>query len=108
MGFIIDWNTRVHRDMSQDGILPAPFFHVTLRAGEGLVMPSHSFHRVWSRSSKRIAVNAFFEPKYKKMQWPHTVSHGFKMYEQSTLAMRILWLRALRRLWDTKQLGMFM
>ncbi|CAK0901264.1 unnamed protein product [Prorocentrum cordatum] len=41
-----------------------PFYHVTLRPGDGLAVPSARPSGVVSRDSRRLAINAFFEPKF--------------------------------------------
>jgi len=85
-----------------------PFYHVTLRPGDGLAVPSTSIHKVVSRDSRRLAINAFFEPKFGRMQWPTAPVNSFVRHNQNVLAMRILWLRTLRHLWETRRVAIAM
>mmetsp|Transcript_33374 Transcript_33374/g.89318 ORF Transcript_33374/g.89318 Transcript_33374/m.89318 type:complete len:483 (+) Transcript_33374:3-1451(+) len=85
-----------------------PFFHVTLTAGQGLVIPSLAIHKVIGTNSARFAINAFFEPKWGQMQWPGAANNYYKRHNKRILAIRSLWLRTLSKLYDERRLGMVM
>jgi len=85
-----------------------PFFHVTLKAGEGITIPSMSPHRVVTGDSTAIRMNSFFEPRLGQMQWSQTPRNAFGHFSKAYLAMRILWLRSLTYLWETKGVCVFM
>merc|ERR1712014_244366 len=41
-----------------------PFFHMVLRPGDGVVLPSLAYHRVIIRDRDRIGMNVAFVPKF--------------------------------------------
>merc|ERR1711988_847032 len=84
------------------------FFHLTLRAGEGVVIPSMAWHKVTSRDSSRMTVNGFMEPRFGQMRWPSAPANFFRRQDKEYLAMRVLWLRSMRHLYDTKKIVYFM
>jgi len=85
----------------------APFFHVHLKPGEGVIIPSDTMHKIISRDPKRIALNAFFEPRFGKMQWTSAPSNFYLRNHDSVLATRALWMKALTHLWETRKVSMF-
>jgi len=99
---ILPWAT----DGQADGKVRAPWFHLRLREGEGVVVPSGSVHKVVTRNTKRVGLNAFFEPKFGKMWWKHAPGNCYNRNDKDVLASRSLWVQSLGHLWDTKQIGM--
>ena len=85
-----------------------PWYHVRLRPGEGIAIPSHSMHTVLSASSHRVGVNLFFEPKFEQMQWETAHSNAFVNFDSDALAVRTLWVRTIRELWDAHGVSMAM
>ncbi|CAK0832787.1 unnamed protein product [Prorocentrum cordatum] len=86
----------------------APFYHVALKPGDGLAVPSTSMHKVISRDSRRLALNAFFEARPGRMQWPGAPANAFYRHDQSALAMRNLWIKTLRYLWESREVAIAM
>lgn len=86
----------------------APFFHIHVKPGEGVVIPSLSLHQVISRNSHRIGINYFFEPKFDKMMWPQAPGNKFVRARRHDRAMRFLWVRTAKTLWDTHKIALFM
>lgn len=86
-----------------------PFFHTTIHAGEGIIIPSMAPHKVVRRNSRTVAINAFLEPRFGKMRWGSSAPNNIftRMYPGNA-AMRVLWLRSMRRLWDEKRINLFM
>jgi len=84
------------------------FYHVKLRAGEGLVVPSMAWHKITSRDSDRITLNGFMEPKFDQMRWPSAPANFFRRQDPKYLAMRVLWLRSMKHLFDTRKIIYFM
>jgi len=81
-----------------------PFYHIHLRQGEGLVLPSLAQHKVVSSEGRRVGLNAFFEPRFGRMQWPGAPANYFLRHRRDILALRSLHVMAARRLWDTRRL----
>jgi len=102
----LDWRRRMREQ--KPGNQYAWFFHMRLKAGEGVVIPSNAFHKIISRDNRRLAVNSFLEPKFGKMQWPGNPAHQFAINSRDMLAARRLWVESLSHLWDTKKISMFM
>jgi len=92
-----------------DGMPPnrsrLPFYHVHLRQGEGLVIPSLAQHKIISSDSKRVGLNAFMEPRFGKMQWPTAPANYYRRHRRDILAMRSLYMKTLQRLWDDYQIS---
>merc|ERR1712039_92036 len=86
----------------------SPFFHIPLKEGEGVAVPSHAWHKVTSKQSRRVAVNAFMEPKFGKMRWKSAPNNYFNKENRQNAAMRILWLRSMKHLWKTRKLHYMM
>jgi len=82
-----------------------PFFLVTLRPGDGLVIPSNAMHTVASRDPGRIGMNFFFEPRYGQMQWPTAPANYYTYASKGRLAMRLLWAKSVKEMWDSKDAG---
>jgi hypothetical protein len=100
------------KDWVKKGVKPgkirAPFFHVILQEGEGIAVPSHAYHKVVSTQSRRLAVNAFMEPKFGRMKWKSAPNNYFVNEDRANSAMRVLWLRAMAHLWKTRRLHYMM
>jgi len=79
-----------------------------LREGEGVAIPSYAFHKVVSRRSGRVAMNAFMEPGFRKMRWRDSPSNYFRCASDGSEAMRVLSVKSMRRLWKTRKLHYIM
>lgn len=90
------------------GTARVPHFHIMLREGEGVAIPSYAFHKVVSRRSGRVAMNAFMEPKFRKMRWKESPSNYFRCASDGAEAMRVLSVKSMRRLWKTRKLHYIM
>jgi len=103
------WQTKERKHPKGDHFR-APFYHIRMRSGEGLVIPSMAQHRVISQGTGRIALNAFMEPAFKKMAWPEKTAPAnfWRRQRPAIAAMRVLWLRTLRHLWETRNISMVM
>lgn len=84
-----------------------PFYAVVLRPGEGVTIPSRSYHAVLS-SYQRIGINFFLEPKYKRMRWPGAPRSYWWRESSERVALRNLAIQSVGRLWETKKLGFLM
>merc|ERR1712032_644805 len=89
------------------GNLRAPFFHMRMKPGDGFTIPSGAKHKVVARSPHRVSVNAFFEPKFRQMQWTSAPGNMYLRNHPDVLAARNLWVKSLRHLWDTEKRSMF-
>merc|ERR1712187_919189 len=85
-----------------EGVPCAPFFHMRLRPGDGVVLPSGTFHRVVSREDRRVSLNAFFEPAFGEMRWKSAPSNFYVRQHVDVLATRALWIKVVRHLWETR------
>lgn len=102
---LLNWS-RQHLPSGPDQ-MKTPFFHLRLKPGEGVVLPSGTWHNVISRDTRRMGINAFFEPRYGKMQWgPDAWWNMWRRNDQRHLAVRSLWVETLKHLWDTKKISM--
>lgn len=86
-----------------------PLHLLRLKPGEGVTFPSFTYHLVCAQSVERVALNFFFMPKWRKMEfsaadwYPQEAKrpHGLER-----LAIRQLWARSFARLWDEKKRGL--
>lgn len=88
-----------------------PFIHMKLEPGQGVVVPSRTYHGIYSPEADRILLNVFMMPKYDKLgDSPGSKQGGFFERESQSedfWAMYHLKTSSLYRLWDTKRLGGF-
>uniref|UniRef100_A0A7S1MHV5 Cupin-like domain-containing protein n=1 Tax=Alexandrium catenella TaxID=2925 RepID=A0A7S1MHV5_ALECA len=98
-------NSATEEWFSQQGADAPPYFHITLRPGDGLVIPSNSMHAVVSQDASRIGLNLFFEPRFGAMRWPAAPNNYYNHAGEGHLAVRALWLKTLAELWDSGALG---
>jgi len=82
-----------------------PFFLVRLRPGDGLAIPSNTMHTVLSQDPGRIGMNFFLEPRHGRMQWPGAPANFFNYAPRGRLAMRTLWVKAVKDLWERREAG---
>jgi len=82
-----------------------PYFSITLRAGDAVVIPSNSVHVVTSKDPRRIGLNFFYEPSFMEFRWSSAPANYYKMLDPEHLAMRTLWLRTIKELWRTGAAG---
>lgn len=90
------------------GKVKAPFYHVSLKPGDGMVVPSGAIHKVVTGDPRRLALNAFFEPKFGEMQWPGSPLNIYNTHTKEGLAVRVLWLRVIHQLWIKRKIAMSM
>lgn len=86
-------------------------YHIRLGPGDAVAIPSNTQHRVLCNNTRRVAVNYFFEPEFLQMRWPPATPHTFNYYKalsEDNLAMRLLWITTVQRLWDERGVAMFM
>merc|ERR1711862_915734 len=88
-----------------------PFIHIKLEPGQGVVVPSRTYHSVYSPQADRILLNCFMMPKYGKLE-NSTGSRqgGFwarGSQSESFMALYHLKTSSIYRLWDSKRLGGF-
>mmetsp|Transcript_18445 Transcript_18445/g.41722 ORF Transcript_18445/g.41722 Transcript_18445/m.41722 type:complete len:115 (+) Transcript_18445:1-345(+) len=81
-----------------------PFFLVVLRPGEGVAIPSRSYHTVWG-SHDRLGLNTFLEPKFGKMQWSSNPNSHWHRETIERKAVRNLWVKTIKTMWDEKRLS---
>lgn len=81
-----------------------PYFAVVLLPGEGVLIPSRSYHAVMG-TFDRIALNAFLEPRYGRMRWPSNPGSHWHRETPERRAVRNLWTRTIARLWDERKLS---
>lgn len=98
---VLPWATK---DMPP-GKVRAPWFHIRLHPGEGVAIPSGAVHRIITRDTARVGLNAFFEPRFRQMEWPGAPGNIFVRNDKDVLATRSLWVQSLGRLWDTRKLS---
>merc|ERR1711933_412226 len=82
-----------------------PFFHVLLKPGEGVVIPSMAYHRILSRTSRRVALNFFLEPRFGKTWRPGAPKNSYSWMDRDKLALRTLWLRTMNKFWDAERVS---
>merc|ERR1711988_1206776 len=82
-----------------------PFYHVHLRQGEGLIIPSLAQHKIISSDSRRVGLNAFMEPQFGKMQWHTAPANYYLRHRKDILALRSLYMKTLSRLWDSRKIA---
>lgn len=106
---------RVEQPPSPQRVLTDPYvkqvpIHIfRIKAGEGLVFPAYTYHLFNAQSPERVALNFFFMPKWRKMEYAEA-----DWYTQEAkgpnglvrLALRQIWTRSFARLWDEKKRGL--
>ncbi|CAK0860534.1 unnamed protein product [Prorocentrum cordatum] len=95
-------HTWVMKNQKEDDV-KVPFYHIRLRAGEAVVIPSMAVHVVKGLHSARFSLGVSFEPRFGQMAWPGAPSHFQGLQRPSVGAMRVLWARSTKRLWDAKK-----
>lgn len=88
------------------GELRAPFYHMRLNPGDGVLIPSGAFHKAVVKDDKRVSVNGFFEPKWRRLRDPANEGNHHVRSGDDVLATRQLWIRAAKHLWDTQKISM--
>lgn len=91
--------------LAKQGNSMPPYFHITLRPGDGLAIPSNSRHAVVAQDARRIGMNLFFEPRHGKGRWPAAPANFYNHASEANLAVRALWLKTVAELWDTGAFG---
>ncbi|CAK0860536.1 unnamed protein product [Prorocentrum cordatum] len=95
-------SSQVMKNQKEDDV-KVPFYHIRLRAGEAVVIPSMAVHVVKGLHSARFSLGVSFEPRFGQMAWPGAPSHFQGLQRPSVGAMRVLWARSTKRLWDAKK-----
>merc|ERR1712217_266608 len=78
-----------------------PFHLVRMRPGDGITFPSRAYHWASAVKHDRVALNFFFIPKWRRMEY--VASDWYSREAEKSLerlAMRQLWARTLSRLYD--------
>lgn len=83
-----------------------PFHVFRIGPGQGVTFPASTYHLFCAQSPERVAINFFFIPKWRRMEY-----HAADWYHQEArrpvgglqrLALRQLWARSFARLWDER------
>lgn len=87
--------------------LPArvPFVLAHLRPGDGLTLPSRAYHLFMAQGTERVALNYFFHPRWRCMQYNSTDLAS--RTKATRLAMNKLALLASQRVWREKGKAVF-
>ncbi|CAK8994270.1 unnamed protein product [Durusdinium trenchii] len=92
-------------EMSQ---VSGQYYNVSLKPGEGIVIPSNFLHTVHHLHIDRLGVNYFFEPKFGAMQWANSIGNFYAENAKDNkehLAMRALWFKSANVVWERYQRG---
>lgn len=79
-----------------------PFYHMRLRPGDGVVMPSFAKHRIIIRDTRRVGMNVAFLPKFGAMRWPGAPASAFTRFDIDVFAVRSLFMRSVKHLYETR------
>lgn len=90
----------------EPGKPPVPFFHIRMRPGEGVVIPSGAIHKVVNWHNQRVGLNFFFEPVHGAMRSKSNPASMWTREHDDVLVARSLWVRALARLYDKTGISM--
>lgn len=83
-----------------------PSYIVALRPGEGIVIPSRTYHTI-AATEDRISFSTFLEPKWDRMKWS-SAPGSFQHFEtDERRAIRNILMRTASRLWDNRGIAMF-
>jgi len=80
-------------------------YHMKIKPGDGVVIPANAYHHIVNGDSRRIALNVFFEPKFKEMRWESARRTPWFRLNEDVLAVRNLWVQAVGHLFDSKRVG---
>mmetsp|Transcript_91293 Transcript_91293/g.212352 ORF Transcript_91293/g.212352 Transcript_91293/m.212352 type:complete len:426 (-) Transcript_91293:80-1357(-) len=104
------WNPPSTAALEQDPYLKELPFHLfRLRPGDGVLFPAFSYHLVCAQSPERVALNFFFMPRWRRMEYSEADWYSQEAKRPlglERLAVRQLWIRSLARLWDEKGRGL--
>lgn len=79
-----------------------PFYLVYLQPGQGVTIPSRSYHQIIS-GIDRVAMNVWLEPQFNKMMGSGNPRSFWHTEAQERRALRNLWVRALGIAWDKEK-----
>lgn len=82
-------------------IKQVPIYMIPLHAGEGITLQGRTYHRFFAQTQDRIALNWFFIPGWRKMEYTPADWYSEEAARSlPRLALRQLWSRTLARLFD--------
>lgn len=90
----------LERDTRWKGI---PLHMIRLKPGDGLTFPGRTFHLFLAQTYDRVAVNFFFLPKFRQMEYTEADWYAREARApqgEARLAVRQLWARAFVRLYE--------
>jgi len=96
---------------SREALAKDPFlreipWHVfRLKPGDGIVFPAYNYHLVCSQSADRVALNFFYFPRFRRMEYSEVDWYAQEAKRHrgvERLAVRQLWMRTFARLWDER------
>merc|ERR1712187_364702 len=74
---------------------------IHMRPGDGITLPSFAYHSVHAPDPKRISLNFFFIPKWRKMEYtPNNWYTAEAKRSLERLALRQLWARSFAQLYE--------
>merc|ERR1712110_1319788 len=84
--------------------IAVPICH--LSPGDGVTFPGHTYHMFATGDTERIAMNFFFIPRWRKMEYTPYDWYSVESSESmERLALRQLWARSFVRLYEDTGLG---
>eukprot|EP00747_Dinoflagellata_sp_TGD_P036846 gnl/TRDRNA2_/TRDRNA2_138728_c2_seq1.p1 gnl/TRDRNA2_/TRDRNA2_138728_c2~~gnl/TRDRNA2_/TRDRNA2_138728_c2_seq1.p1 ORF type:complete len:284 (-),score=35.59 gnl/TRDRNA2_/TRDRNA2_138728_c2_seq1:3-767(-) len=85
-----------------------PFITLKLEVGQGILIPSRTYHSLAVPDATRVLLNAWIMPKYGELWDAPASAHSFyraEMQAPEYAALRHLKSSTIYRLWDTRHLG---
>merc|ERR1712032_297381 len=96
---------------SNSWIKKLPFIHLKLEPGQGVIVPSRTYHSIYTPEGDRILLNCFMMPKYGMLENTTASRKGgfWRRESQSDLFWALYHLKtsSVYRLWDTRKVGGF-
>jgi len=84
-----------------------PIYLVHLRPGDGITLQSRTYHRFMAQTADRVSLNWFFIPKWRKMEYNPSDWYAQEAERSlERLAMRQLWARSLKKVFDDTGRGL--
>eukprot|EP00408_Alexandrium_pacificum_P049013 CAMPEP_0171239218 /NCGR_PEP_ID=MMETSP0790-20130122/43866_1 /TAXON_ID=2925 /ORGANISM="Alexandrium catenella, Strain OF101" /LENGTH=579 /DNA_ID=CAMNT_0011705589 /DNA_START=25 /DNA_END=1764 /DNA_ORIENTATION=- len=78
-----------------------PVFLIPIGPGEGITLQSRTYHRFMAQTFDRIALNWFFIPRWRKMEYTPADWYSIEANRSlHRLALRQLWARTLTRVYE--------
>jgi len=83
-----------------------PIYLVPLRPGDGVTLHGRTYHRFMAQTHDRIALNWFFIPGWRKMEYTPADWYSIEAAKSPVrLAIRQLWARTIAKLYDDTGMG---